>query len=107
MTTESKARAKLILKERKQALLSMDEKEIRAYAKKWGANLPDDAETFWAAVHKARTAAEDLPMAERAASKRWLHVKGFNSFDEGDVLPPTKGKAAKRYWALVEEWGVQ
>lgn len=73
-------------KDRHEALLSMDKEKILAYALKYKLrNLPADDEMFWIAIHKARTALEDLPMPERSKSKRWLLERGYYSLDDGDV----------------------
>jgi hypothetical protein len=46
------------------------------------------------ALHKARTAAKNLPMFARVLSKQWLEERGYTSLDDGDVnttpLSPTK-----------------
>jgi hypothetical protein len=72
------------VRERDEALLSMDKEKILAYMKKYGVRLPPD-ELFWLIVHKARTGATSLPMAERAKSKEWLIAHGSHSLDDGDV----------------------
>lgn len=74
------------LKERKEALLSMDKEKILAYAQKWAIkNIPSDDETFWIAIHKARTGATDLSTKERIKSKQWLNERGYQSLDDGDL----------------------
>ena len=72
-------------KARNTALLSMDEKTIRKYARKYGIDMPKDDAIFWAAVHKARTACKDLPMEARTQSKRWLIQWNLQPLDDGDV----------------------
>jgi hypothetical protein len=67
------------LKERTEALLSMDRYKIVAYYKKYGGIVPKSEEVFWAGVHQARTALKDLPNSERIASEKWLQERGFNS----------------------------
>lgn len=74
--------------ERNDALLSLDKEKILAYGQKWGVNfnkVPGEEETFWASVHKARTAIPALPMAARVLSKRWLAERGMASMDDGNV----------------------
>lgn len=81
-----KQQIRQFLKERKEALLSMDRTKILAYARKWGVkNMPQDEETFWIAIHKARTSATDLPIEERRKSKTWLSKRGYYSLDDGDL----------------------
>lgn len=83
------------LRERDEALLSLDRPRIEAYMAKYGeaSSLPKDDRTFWAAIHKARTGARTLPMEARSLSKQWLTERGLSSFDDGDVPlpPPTTG----------------
>lgn len=68
-------------KERNEALLSLDEQKIRAYARHWGVVLPpsEDPEMFWIAVHKARVHLKALPKAERDKSAQWLHERGYST----------------------------
>lgn len=79
---------KEFVKDRDEALLSLDKEKIMAYARKWGVNellIPRQEEIFWIAIHKARTAAKSLPMEARSESKRWLQARGFHSMDDGEV----------------------
>jgi hypothetical protein len=77
---------KQLLRARDAALLSMDERRIRAYFQKYNGNPgPADPETFWRGVHKARTALKTLPMEERTKSKRWLIEHGSEPMDDGEV----------------------
>ena len=41
------------IQERDEAFASGSEKKIRAYCKKYGIDIPEDEEIFWAGVHKA------------------------------------------------------
>lgn len=72
-------------RERDAALLSLDRHKIRRYARKYGVSLPSSEETFWRAVHKARTGAKTLPPEARRESKEWLRKRGSSSMDDGDV----------------------
>ncbi len=73
-------------KDRNEAMLSMDEKKIRAYMKKYGnqANQPL-GDIFWASVHKARTAIPSIPLEERIKSKKWLIERNLSSLDDGEL----------------------
>ncbi len=66
--------------DRDAALLSLDETKIRAFAQKYEAPLPSDPDTFWTAVHKARTGAKSLPEFDRRISMSWLSDRGFKDF---------------------------
>lgn len=64
------------IRDRNEALLSLDLKKINAYMRKYGSvELPDN-EIGWRAVHKARTAILDLPADEKQKSKDWLAAHG-------------------------------
>lgn len=77
---------KQFLRDRNQALLSLDEVKIKEFAKKYGTNWEAScSEVFWRAVHKARTAIPDLPLEARVLSKKWLRDHNSESFDDGDV----------------------
>lgn len=91
-------------RERDAALLSMSRKRIERYAKKYGVELPADEGLFWVMIHKARTGATSLSMIERAASKFWLAHFGYESLDDGDVLPPSSKAGIKKYYRLVDKF---
>lgn len=75
------------LVERREALMSLDEKKIRAYFLKWnGTEMPmASGENFWNAIHKAITGAKDIPIEFRRKSKAWLSERGYGSLDEGEL----------------------
>jgi len=54
MTEEQKTKIAEMVKDRDEALLSLDEKKIRAYAAKYGVTMPTGWHSFWGGVHKAR-----------------------------------------------------
>jgi hypothetical protein len=69
------------IRDRDAALLSMDEQKIRAMVRRWnGGEMPAEPETFWRSVHKARSAAQTLPEAERRKSIAWLNARGSEHF---------------------------
>jgi hypothetical protein len=72
------AEIRAMVQERNTALASLNETTIRAYAAKYGARLPSDQQTFWAAVHKAITAIPDLPADLRQRSIAWLKARGMS-----------------------------
>ena len=84
---ETEARLQQFLRDRIDALLSMDEDKIRAFHTKYnpGGLLPLHPEAFWRAVHKAITAIPTIPMNKRVESKRWLIEHGSAPMDDGDV----------------------
>ena len=73
------------LSDRKHALLSMDKSVINKYCDKYKIKMPEDEETFWCAIHKARTADLNLPLEERKKSKQWLSERNFQSMDDGEL----------------------
>lgn len=77
---------KRFLADRRKALLSLNKATIYAYLRKYGEDpRPSSDEVFWTGIHKARTAAKDLPMQARSDSKYWLALRGMQSLDDGDV----------------------
>jgi len=76
------------VKDRDEALLSLDYDKIIAYGNKWGVNwgkMPKNNEGFWVSVHMARTALRSLPLEERMKSKQWLIERGYTPMDDGDL----------------------
>jgi hypothetical protein len=73
------------LKDRDEALLSLDETKLRAYMKKYGAEAPAESNVFWCGVHKAITGCQSLPIEFRRKSAAWLAVRGFRSMDDGEL----------------------
>jgi hypothetical protein len=73
------------LRERAEVLLSMNKTLIEAYMRKYEIPIPSDDDTFWVAVHMARTGGADLPLSERLISKRWLSERGYQSLDDGEL----------------------
>lgn len=70
--------SKQFLKERKEALLGMDLAKLRAFQEKWSPSAPTVNDTVLEiSLHKARTAAKDLPDDARLASKKWLEERGY------------------------------
>lgn len=81
------AEIKQFVADRDAAFLSMDKATLLAFSNKWGADLHNapNEETFWAAIHMARTGAKSLPMDARITSKRWLTERNLRSIDDGDI----------------------
>lgn len=77
------------LRDRDEALLSLDEGKLRAYMRKYGETPPSNPVVFWMAVHKAITACMSLPIEFRRASAMWLAVRGSKSMDDGDLAIDT------------------
>jgi len=73
------------LKDRDEALLSLDETKLRAYMRKYGSPMSEKPEVFWCGVHKAITGCKSLPIEFRRSSAMWLAVRGFKSMDDGDL----------------------
>lgn len=65
------------IKDRNEALLSLNKFKIQAYAMKYGAMFSDNDEIFWASVHKARIAIKEIPESEKQISRKWLKAHGF------------------------------
>ena len=71
---------KKMIKERNEALISLDRKKIEAYCKKYGegemANLPDPI--FWAGVYKAICQIDGAPETVVNKAKTWLADHGMS-----------------------------
>ena len=69
------------VKERNEALFSLDRKKIEAYMIKYGeteiAQTPDVV--FWASVYKAICGVKDAPEAIVSKAKAWLHEHGMKA----------------------------
>lgn len=78
MSPEDREFVRVMVADRDEALGSLDEAKIRAYAAKYGeaASMSDDPLVFWGGVHFARTNIRTLPMEQRTLSKRWLRDHG-------------------------------
>lgn len=70
---------KEMVRDRNEALVSLNEEKLRAYAAKYEVKLSEDPEIFWAAAHKARLSLVQLSDAERQRSRDWLSEHGFTS----------------------------
>lgn len=65
------------VKERDEALLSLDKAKILAYAEKYDVRFPKNELVFWASVHKSILAINSADEAQKAKSKAWLLKHGF------------------------------
>lgn len=85
------------LRERNEALVSLDETRIRSFFRKWNKQeMPSDMKVFCGAIHKAITGATDLPRELRLQSKAWLDERGLQSFDDGDLTASNENKISHR-----------
>lgn len=67
---------KRFIKERDEALLSLDRDKIEAYLRKYQVPVPRDDEVFWRGVHKAICEIESAPESAKRASEEWLREHG-------------------------------
>ena len=70
------------IKERNEALLSLDKKKIIAYMKKYGISIPQNEKIFWAGVHKAICSLyfvnkNKITLEQYTKSANWLKDNGF------------------------------
>lgn len=75
MMTESGYVAKFV-RERNEALLSLDREKIERFAKKYGVAMPSSDEAFWRGVHKAICNITNIPFEVRQKSADWLFEHG-------------------------------
>jgi hypothetical protein len=71
------------IKERNEALLSLDKQKITAYMLKYEVPFSQDERVFWASVHKARTAITSFPPDEIQKSRDWLAERGLSHMGDG------------------------
>ena len=69
-------RLEKFVRERNEALLSLDRKKIERFAKKYGIGLPSTDEAFWRGVHKSICALTTIPWEVRQKSADWLFEHG-------------------------------
>lgn len=65
------------VKERDSVFLSLDEKRIRDFCRKYEINVPKDDIVFWAGVHKAICNMNAANIKQKAYSLAWLVEHGF------------------------------
>ena len=65
------------IKDRDEALLSLDEKKIRAFCKKYNVPLSDNPVVFWAGIYKSILAMKNSPVEIRRKAENWLDSHGF------------------------------
>lgn len=70
------------IKERNEALLSLDKKKIIAYMKKYGISIPQNEKIFWAGVHKSICSlyfvgTNNITLEQYTKSADWLKENGF------------------------------
>jgi hypothetical protein len=72
------------------AFLSLEEKVIRAFIKKWDLedSLPADPLLFWAGVHRIRTMITSLPYEARLLSRNWLLAHGLEPHSDAEFDGP-------------------
>ena len=65
------------IKDRNEALFSLDKEKLLNYFNKYKIQIPKNELVFWAGIHKARLGIIDIPHDEREKSKKWLTENGF------------------------------
>ena len=76
---EKKAFKKFV-KDRNEALLSLDKDKIIAYCRKYNVPIPDNEIVFWAGVHKGIIAMDSVPDEKKIESANWLIEHGFSPY---------------------------
>ena len=65
-------------KDRDAALLSLNERKIRQFAKKYAIHIPENKTVFWAGVHKAILCLNNATEKQKRNSIIWLIEHGFS-----------------------------
>ena len=71
------ARVASFVKERNEALFSLDPDRIKAYFNKQGAKMPEDDVVFWAIVYKCICHITSAPAELVYQAKDWLYSHGM------------------------------
>lgn len=71
------------VKERNEALFSLDRERIEAYSRKQGSDMPEDDIVFWACVYKCICHITSAPEDLVRKAKDWLHAHGMSE----DIYP--------------------
>ena len=66
------------VKDRDAAFLSLDLKKIRAFADKYGCELPDNEEVMWITIHKVICNTTSATKEQRNNSLMWLFLHGYS-----------------------------
>ena len=61
-----------IVKERDEAILSLNKEKIMSYMNKYGVKMPSNELVFWAGVHKAVLRIDSATKEQREKSAKWL-----------------------------------
>ena len=68
---------KKFLKERNEAIFSLEKEKIEAYCKKYDVPVPENEQVFWAGVYKSILAIKSSPEHLRLEASEWLDGHGF------------------------------
>lgn len=71
------ARVASFVKERNEALFSLDRERIEAYFRKRGSEMPKDDIAFWACVYKCICHITSAPEDLVCKAKEWLYAHGM------------------------------
>ena len=69
-----------LIKERNEALFSLDKEKLLDYFNKCEIPMPENELVFWASVHKARLGLIDIPDDKKEESMEWLNKHGFKPY---------------------------
>ena len=75
-----KCNIKNFVKERNEALFSLDKEKLLNYCKKYDIPIPENELVFWAGVHKARLGVTSLCDEKKQESIEWLNEHGFKPY---------------------------
>lgn len=70
------------VRERDEALLSLEKEKIVFFCRKYGVYYPHSEIEFWKSVHKARVALKGIPEPDKEISREWLLQHGVRADSE-------------------------
>lgn len=71
---------KKFIKERNEALLSLDKQKILAYFDKYEIERIEGEELFWLTIHKSILGIEGITKEQRERSVKWLTDRGYKAW---------------------------
>lgn len=67
------------VKERNEALFSLDKDKIKAYCKKYGVPIPENETAFWGGIYKSIYNIKDAPKELKHKAYEWLITHGMST----------------------------
>lgn len=97
--------SKTFVKDRDEALLSLDKQKIRTFCRKYSIQISDNPVVFWAGVYKSILAMKNSPADIQKKAEDWLDShgfqRGFGSVDDLDDDPTVQDRLPRHAFEHV------